>query len=49
MTLFYEVVIFDSRVEITIKYVRSFGIVNSFKQVGKVQAFISENKYNYDL
>lgn len=45
MTLFYEVVIFDSRAEITIKYVRSFGGVNSFKQV----AFISENKYNYDL
>lgn len=49
MTLFYEEVIFNSEVEVTIKYLRSCGVVNSFKQIGKSQAFILENEYGHDL
>lgn len=48
MTLFYEAVIFNSEVEITIKYL-SFSLVNNFKPVGKVQVFISEKKCSYNL
>ena len=39
----------NSEVEITIKYLWSFGVVNSFKQMGKGRAFILENEYSYDL
>lgn len=49
MTLSYEAEILNSKVEITIKYLGSYGVLNRCYQVGKVQAFISGKEYSYDL